>query len=106
MDPSKTNLTFFHIYASTIILNKAQNTDSTAYSSANIDFFDLREKIDWKSILLSTDGVVVCMVSQPIVQGYFYLLMLCSHRNGQPPGQIHHNQVQWQPGYAVSNNIF
>ena len=37
MDLSKTNLTFFHIYASTIILNKAQNTGSAAYSSAILD---------------------------------------------------------------------
>ena len=37
MDPSKTNLTFFHIYASTFIFNKAQNTGSAAYSSAILD---------------------------------------------------------------------
>ena len=41
-----------------------------------------------------------------IVEGESYLLMLSSCRIVQPPGQVHHNPVQWPPGSAVSNNVF
>ena len=41
------------------------------------------------------------------VEVYLYLLTLSSRRNGQPPGQIHHNWVQWQPTRsALDNKVF
>ena len=41
-----------------------------------------------------------------IVECESYLLMLSSRRIVQPPGQVHHNRVQWPPGSAVSNDVF
>ena len=36
-----------------------------------------------------------------LVECESYLLMSSSRRIGQPPGQVHHNRVQWPPGSAV-----
>ena len=40
-----------------------------------------------------------------IVECESYLLMLSSRRIVQPPGQVHHNWVQWPPGSAVGNGL-
>ena len=45
-------------------------------------------------------------MQREVVEGESYLLMSSSHRIVQPPGQMHHNRVQWPPGPAVGNNVF